>query len=228
LGCTSAICSDKTGTLTQNEMTVNNLWLPGQELEVTGLGYAPEGKIIYNNSEVSASDHADLKLLLTTASLCCNAHLVPPSNKSDCYTVLGDPTEACLGVVAQKAGIDIDLQATLTPRLKELPFDSRRKRMTTIHQLGKPINGSQRIAYIKGAPKEVLELCTGIYTQGKREELTAEQRNEIMQANDKYARNGLRVLAVACRLLSGENNLPTELSLVWLAYCSFGGFRCHL
>jgi Ca2+-transporting ATPase len=212
LGCTSVICSDKTGTLTQNEMTVNNLWLPGQELEVTGLGYAPEGKIIYNNSEVSASDHADLKLLLTAASLCCNAHLVPPSNESDRYTVLGDPTEACLGVVAQKAGIDIDLQVTLTPRLKELPFDSRRKRMTTIHQMEKPINGSQRIAYIKGAPKEVLELCTGINKQGKQEELNALQRNEIMQANDRYARDGLRVLAVACRLLSPENNLPTDLS----------------
>lgn len=212
LGCTSVICSDKTGTLTQNEMTVSNLWLPDQEFDVTGLGYAPVGKILAGSREISAADNGDLKLLLTASGLCSNARVVPPNEESDRYTVLGDPTEACLGVVAQKAGIDIDEQSTLTPRLRELPFDSRRKRMSTIHQLEKPINGSQRIAYIKGAPKEVLELCTGIYKQGNKEELTDEQRTQIMQANDKYASNGLRVLAVAYRPLSRNDNLPAALS----------------
>jgi len=144
--------------------------------------------------------------------LCSNARVVPPNDESDRYTVLGDPTEACLGVVAQKAGIDMNQQATSTPRLRELPFDSRRKRMSTIHQLEQPINGCQRIAYIKGAPKEVLELCTGVYHQGHREELTVEQRSQIMQANDGYASKGLRVLAVACRPLSREMKLPAALS----------------
>jgi magnesium-transporting ATPase (P-type) len=212
LGCTSVICSDKTGTLTQNEMTVSNLWLPDQEFEVTGLGYAPVGKILAGKREVSAAGNEDLKLLLTAASLCSNARVVPPNEESDRYTVLGDPTEACLGVVAQKAGIYIDEQSALTPRLRELPFDSRRKRMSTIHQLEKSINGSQRIAYIKGSPKEVLELCTGIYRQGSRGELTDEQRTQIMEANDRYARNGLRVLAVAYRTLSRADNLPAALS----------------
>lgn len=212
LGCTSVICSDKTGTLTQNEMTVCNLWLPDQELEVTGLGYAPVGNIIDGSREVSVADHADLKTLLTAAALCSNARVVPPNGESDRYTVLGDPTEACLGVVAQKAGIDIGEQATLTPRLRELPFDSRRKRMSTIHQLEQPVDGSRRIAYIKGAPKEVLELCTGINKQGTREELTDEQRTQIMRANDSYASKGLRVLAVAYRLLNRESNLPAALS----------------
>lgn len=212
LGCTTVICSDKTGTLTQNEMTVSNLWLPGQELGVTGLGYAPVGKVLNGEVEVSVTNNEDLKMLLTAASLCSNARIVPPNEESDRYTVLGDPTEACLGVVAQKAGIDIDQQGTLIPRLRELPFDSRRKRMSTIHQLEKPINGSQRIAYIKGAPKEVLELCTRINKNGKKEELTIEQRNEIMEANDRYARNGLRVLAVAYRNLLKEDNLPSSLS----------------
>jgi potassium/sodium efflux P-type ATPase len=211
LGCTTVICSDKTGTLTQNEMTVNNLWIPSQELEVTGIGYAPVGKVMAGDKEVTANDNGDLKLLLTAAALCSNARLIPPGKDSDRYTVLGDPTEACLGVVAQKAGIDVDHQSTITPRLRELPFDSRRKRMTTIHQLEKPINGSQRIAYIKGAPKEVLELCTNIYTNGKQSEITDEQRDRIMQANDKYARSGLRVLAVAYRLISKGSNLPTAL-----------------
>ena len=212
LGCTTVICSDKTGTLTQNEMTVSNLWLPGQELKVTGLGYAPVGKIISGDKEIYAAGNKDLKTLLTAASLCSNARLVPPNDETDRYTVLGDPTEACLGVVAQKAGIDVDKQSILTPRLRELPFDSRRKRMSTIHQLKKPISGSNRIAYVKGAPKEVLELCTGIFKQGTRVEITDEERSEIIQANDKYARNGLRVLAVAYRLISREDNLPAALS----------------
>ena len=212
LGCTTVICSDKTGTLTQNEMTVNNLWLPGQELEVTGIGYAPIGKVMAGDKQVTVSDNEGLRMLLTAAALCSNARLIPPSEDTDRYTVLGDPTEACLGVAAQKAGIDVDKQSTITSRLRELPFDSRRKRMTTIHQLEKSINGSQRIAYIKGAPKEVLELCISIYTNGRISKMDDDQRNRIMQANDKYARNGLRVLAVAYRLISKEDDLPAALS----------------
>jgi magnesium-transporting ATPase (P-type) len=212
LGCTTVICSDKTGTLTQNEMTVCNLWLPGQELEVTGQGYAPVGKVIDQGKEISADGDESLKTLLTAASLCSNARLVLPTEDNDRYTVLGDPTEACLGVAAQKAGIDIAQQSRLTPRIRELPFDSRRKRMSTIHQLEKPVNGSSRIAYIKGAPKEVLDLCTSILKKGASAEITDEDRSEIMQANDKYARKGLRVLAVSCRYLSLDDGLPAAMS----------------
>jgi len=212
LGCTTVICSDKTGTLTQNEMTVNNLWLPEGEYTVTGLGYAPIGKVMDGDQQITAEDHRGLKLLLTAASLCSNARIVPPGPENDRYTVLGDPTEACLGVAAQKAGIDVEQQVTETPRIRELPFDSRRKRMTTIHALSKPVDGCQRVAYIKGAPKEVLELCTEIFSGGKRIQITEEQRSDIMQANDRYARNGLRVLAVACRYISRDMNLPAALS----------------
>lgn len=213
LGCTTVICSDKTGTLTQNEMTVNHLWLPGQALEVTGQGYAPVGDITANGKKITANDSSGLRLLVTAASLCSNARLVPPEKDTDRYTVLGDPTEACLSVAAQKAGIQPTEQASLTPRIRELPFDSRRKRMTTIHQLSQPVSGCQRIAYIKGAPKEVMELCTGIYVNGKREDMTDEYRQAIMQANDGYARNGLRVLAVSYRLISRDDkSIPTALS----------------
>ena len=212
LGCTSVICSDKTGTLTQNEMTVCNLWLPGQELEVTGLGYVPVGKIINKGKEITAAGDPALNMLLTAASLCSNARIIPPNEDNDRYTVLGDPTEACLGVVARKAGIDLEAQALKTPRIRELPFDSRRKRMSTIHVLETPVNGSSRIAYIKGAPKEVLDLCTGIYKQGAKVEISDEDRKEIMQANDMYARNGLRVLAISCRYLTREDGLPVALS----------------
>ena len=212
LGCTTVICSDKTGTLTQNEMTVSNLWLPEGEYQVTGLGYAPTGSIMAGERQVTAAGTPGLNLLLTAASLCSNARVVSPETKEDRYTVLGDPTEACLGVVAEKAGIHVDEQLAAMPRVRELPFDSRRKRMTTIHALTKPVDGCQRVAYVKGAPKEVLELCNEIYDANHRTPLTPQQRSEIMQANDRYARNGLRVLAVACRYISKDMNLPAALS----------------
>jgi len=212
LGCATVICSDKTGTLTQNEMTVCDLWLPGRELTVTGLGYAPEGKIMEGEKELNASSDPDLKTLLTAASLCSNARVLPPNEENARYTVLGDPTEACLGVVAQKAGVNPEKQQQLTPRLRELPFDSRRKRMSTIHQLERPVNGTSRIAYIKGSPKEVMELCTGILKNGERNDMTDARRAEIMRENDKYAGMGLRVLAVACRYLRKEDGLPAAMS----------------
>lgn len=212
LGSTTVICTDKTGTLTQNEMTVSDLWLAEKEYKVTGIGYGPEGSIFDGNKKVMTNDDKDMKLLLTAAALCSNARLLPPNGDSARYTVLGDPTEACLGVVAGKAGIDIKKQKELTPRLRELPFESRRKRMTTIHQLESPIEGAQRIAYVKGAPKEVMELSLSIRVNGEVKPMTDKLRKDIMEANDNYARNGLRVLAVAYRLLHKGDNIPTAMS----------------
>jgi magnesium-transporting ATPase (P-type) len=212
LGSTKVICTDKTGTLTQNEMTVSNLWLAAQEYTVTGVGYSANGEVQKNGKKVNANDDADLKLLLTAAALCSNARLVPPSNEAARYTVLGDPTEACLGVVAEKAGLNIPKQAEATPRLRELPFESRRKRMTTIHELEKPMDGSRRIAYIKGAPKEMIKLSNYIRINGEVKEMTEQQRGEIMDANDRYARNGLRVLGVSYRILRKEDNIPVAMS----------------
>jgi P-type Ca2+ transporter type 2C len=149
---------------------------------------------------------------LTAAALCSNARLLPPNEESARYTVLGDPTEACLGVAAAKAGIDVKRQAELTPRLRELPFESRRKRMATVHQMEKLMEGTQRIAYVKGAPKEIMELSQSIRVNSEVIPITEKLRKEIMDANDGYARNGLRVLAVAYRLLHINDNLPTAMS----------------
>jgi magnesium-transporting ATPase (P-type) len=212
LGSTTVICTDKTGTLTQNEMTVSNLWLADKEYEVTGVGYSAVGDVLLKGNKTMADQDADMKLLLTAAALCSNARLLPPSVESARYTVLGDPTEACLGVVAEKAGINIPKQAELTPRLKELPFESRRKRMTTIHELEKPVEGTRRIAYVKGAPKEIMKLSEFIRVNGEVQAMTEDMRTNIMDANDRYARNGLRVLAVAYRLIHREDNVPTALS----------------
>lgn len=212
LGSTTVICTDKTGTLTQNEMTVSNLWLADKEYEVSGVGYSSKGAVICGGKETLADDDPDMKLMLTAAALCSNARLLPPNEESNRYTVLGDPTEACLGVVAEKAGINMVKQAELTPRLRELPFESRRKRMTTIHELEKPVEGTRRIAYTKGAPKEVMKLSEYIRINGEIQPMTEDMRTKIMEANDNYARNGLRVLAVAYRLLHKEDNLPVAMS----------------
>lgn len=205
LGSTSVICTDKTGTLTQNEMTVNHLWTATREYEITGVGYAPEGQIEAEGRSWRAVDDADLELLLEGGLLCGNARLAEPEEEGKRYEVYGDPTEACLIVSAQKGGIDrAELEARM-PRVKELPFESRRKRMTTVHALEHPLDGARRIAFTKGAPNEVVRLSTHVRVNGVVEPMTEELRQRIMEANDTYAADGLRVLAVAYRPLDGTN-----------------------
>lgn len=206
LGCTTVICTDKTGTLTQNEMTVSNLWIDGASLDVSGVGYdATGGSILSEGKSVTKSP--ELTELLCAAGLCCNARLLPPNGDSSRFTVLGDPTEAALIVLAQKYGLDLDALRTSIPRLRELPFDSGRKRMSTVHQ-GR---GKNRIVYVKGAPKEVLELCTQHSRKGKTVEMSDADRADIMAVNDGYARSGLRVLAVAVRTITPDDGLPVSL-----------------
>jgi P-type Ca2+ transporter type 2C len=205
LGCTTVICTDKTGTLTQNEMTVSNIYFNGRSLNVTGVGYGADGKIFDDDKEVE-KDNRDLKELLTAAALCSNARLLPPNEEIKKWVVLGDPTEACLLVVAGKYGINLDKENTNIPRLREIPFDSSRKRMSTIHQLR-----GERISYTKGAPKEVLEISKWIRIDGQDQLMTEEKFREIMEVNDNYARNGLRVLGVAIRKLTKELNLPKSM-----------------
>ena len=207
LGCATAICTDKTGTLTQNEMTVSNVWMDGSDMEVTGVGYDAAGGEIRKDGQPAPHGDKSLSELLTAAALCCNARLLPPDEKSPRFTVLGDPTEAALLVVAQKDGLDLRQLGAGLPRLRELPFDSGRKRMTTIHQA----NGGSRVAFVKGAPKEVLELCARRKHDGAAVPMTEEDFRGIMAVNDGYARNGLRVLAVAARDLTGDTSLPESL-----------------
>ncbi len=205
LGCTTVICTDKTGTLTQNEMTVSSIWTNGAQFDVTGVGYdAKEGSILRNGKKVLADK--EMRELLSAAALCCDARLVPPNEESARHTVLGDPTEAALLVLARKGGLDLDDLNRDMPRLRELPFDSGRKRMSTIHQFP-----GGRIAYVKGAPKEVLELCTHIRQGGETAALDESSRARVMEANDRYAGDGLRVLAVAARTLSAGAGLPKNL-----------------
>jgi magnesium-transporting ATPase (P-type) len=197
LGCTTVICTDKTGTLTQNEMTVRGLWLFNRGLTITGAGYMPEGRIMEGEEPVMVD--GDLRLLLIAGGLCNNSRVIPPDTKTPHWTVLGDRTEAAMKVAALKAGIDLEAEVRYTPRLRELPFNSIRKRMCTIHQLQ-----SSRVAYVKGAPKEILGVCSHVRWNQKNHAMDENFSSEIMAANDAYARNGLRVLAVARRELSDD------------------------
>ena len=206
LGATSVICSDKTGTLTQNAMTVNHLWTLSGNYEVTGLGYAPEGHIEQDGHPVSLKENDLLNRLVRFSHLASNAQVVAPSADNPNYTVLGDPTEACLNVLAEKAGLDLNDNHTWAPRIKEIPFDSDRKRMTTVHSLEKGLDGSHHISITKGAPKEVMELCSDYYDgQGAIKSMTTTERQAILAANDQFARDGLRVLAVAYRPLESQH-----------------------
>jgi P-type Ca2+ transporter type 2C len=217
LGSATVICTDKTGTLTQNEMTVRDLWLAGRRITVTGVGYAPQGKIVDDGKEDPVDDQ-DVRQLLVAAGLCNNARLLAPNEEHPQWTILGDPTEAALRVVAPKGGIDLGAEVRRAPRICELPFDSRRKRMSTIHQAQ-----DSRLVFVKGAPKEVLALCTQIRWDGQELALDGALRLKIMQANDEYARNGLRVLAIARRRLDDHptdhtpESIERELTFLGLA-----------
>lgn len=188
----------RNGQDTQNEMTVNHLWQNGKSYQVTGLGYAPEGQILFEGDNIcfGNSDRGDLEKLIRFAHLCSNAQVLPPNDDRSTYTVLGDPTEACLNVLLEKSGINIQENRKFAPRLKELPFDSVRKRMTTIHSLGGD-EKDKKISITKGAPKEILDLSDYVLSDGKVIPLNKEERNKIQLANDTFAKDGLRVLAVS-------------------------------
>jgi P-type Ca2+ transporter type 2C len=210
LGCTTVICTDKTGTLTQNEMTVCDIWVAGRRIAVTGVGYTPEGKMVDQGQSLRSPVNGDLRHLLLAATQCNNAHLVPPNGDSSHWTVLGDPTEAALQVAALKGGLDLGAEVRQMPRLRELPFDSRRKRMSTIHQNSNATDGL--VAFVKGAPKEVLALCTHFWCNNGTEPLDSALRAQVIAMNDDYARRGLRVLAIARRDLPDRLTLPRSLS----------------
>ena len=217
LGCTSIICTDKTGTLTQNEMTVNKLWISGLHLAVTGVGYNPEGEIRSEGQDVPVHLKADLHQLLVASGLCTNARLLQPDAKSPQWTILGDPTEAAILVAARKGGVSIEQENQKFPRIREFPFESGRKMMSTIHR-----TGDNDVLYLKGAPNNVIPLSASILMQGNVYPISEKLRTEITQINDAYASEGLRVLAVATRNLPGgtssdpQNSIETDLTFLGL------------
>ncbi len=184
LGSTTVICTDKTGTLTRNEMTVVSLWLPGgRAIDVQGVGYAPEGALVEGGGAADPADPA-LRDLLLAAALCNDAELLPPEDERAAWTVLGDPTEGALLVLARKAGLATDDLRRAAVREAELPFDSDTKLMATRHRTA----DAARRVWIKGAPEAVLRLCGAAGSMPHR---TAREAAEAM------ASQALRVLAFA-------------------------------
>jgi Ca2+-transporting ATPase len=230
LSATSVICTDKTGTLTKNEMTVRYLWLPSsaptprgaatggengdrlepQLIEVTGAGYDPTDGTV----EMPATPEVGwkIRLLLMGAALCSNARLMHPSPNR--WQEIGDPTEAALLVVAAKAGLNLESLQHQFPRLREVPFDSRRRMMTVVLDWRasdiwpSPI---PQLAITKGAPLEVLRHCRHILRNGTIEVLTHSLGDEVIAANDDLARQGFRVLGLAARRLEEQlQTLPAQ------------------
>ncbi len=207
LGCTTVICTDKTGTLTKNEMTVRELWFNGNRVEVSGAGYEPSGVFSVDGKPLTLEQLESLAILMRSASFCNNARLIEPPAGEENWSILGDPTEAALLTAARKAGFEYDSELRAANRVFELPFDSVRKRMTTVHQ-----HESGRIGYVKGAPREVLELCTHVETVTGPVKLSDDDRREIVAQNDLFARDGLRVLAMAYRPIDdSEQELTPDL-----------------
>ncbi len=190
LGCTNCICSDKTGTITRNEMTVSEIALSGRRLLVTGTGYSPEGELLENGRTVQRGDDAIVATLLTAAVLCNDSALV---HDGIGWRVNGDPTEGALLVLAAKGGLAKEDVEEQHPRVGEIPFDSERKRMTTVHKT----QGQHVLVCTKGAPEMVLPLCAQVLDGGGPRAMTEEDRRDIRAAGRSMAGAALRVLAIA-------------------------------
>lgn len=199
LGSTNIICTDKTGTITKNEMMVRKIWIPYSVVDVSGSGYQPEGQFICGNKEVSHEQVRELRLLMRSATFANDAKLLEPANPHDKWKISGDPTEAALLVAAKKNGFEWEERIKSQPRVLELPFDSKRKSMSSIHQ-----KGLVKMAYIKGAPKKIIALSNQISVNGKAQEFTSQDKEEIIKVHDELAASGLRILAMAYRELPPE------------------------
>jgi len=207
LGSTTVICSDKTGTLTQNQMTATKIYTDGQFFSITGEGYRPTGDFYLDDKKVDPKANTALEQLLKIGALCNDAKLekVNQGEDSSNWRILGDPTEGALVVAAAKAGLFTSELEKDQPRLKEIPFDSDRKLMTTIH----PWDGKY-VAYVKGAPDVLISRSKYIFKANQVRPLTQDDIEEISKANKAMASHALRVLALAYRPLDELPEEPTS------------------
>lgn len=216
LGSTTVICSDKTGTLTQNEMTVTRAWVDGQYVAVSGQGYAPVGDFLIDDQKVDLEQYPAIRTALWVGAL--NNDAILEQIKTDEgkleYKMVGDPTEGSMLVAALKAGAFQTALNKAYPRVDEVPFDSERKRMITIHSITDPkkedispfineANKNRHVVAIKGAPDLVLNLCTSYQPMddGEPVKLDENAKKRILAANDAMTKDALRVLGVAFRLV---------------------------
>ncbi len=213
LGCTTVICTDKTGTLTENQLVVSDIVLFRLHIKVTGSGYDPAGSFTDGGRTVDPSLNHGLSELLRAGMLCNDASLAADP-KTGKWAVLGDPTEGALLVAGGKAGYSPDDLLRQFPRAYELPFDLSRKRMTTLHRIDK-----QYIAFTKGSPESVLSICSHYLDGGNVRPLDPASSAHFIEQNVLLAARGLRVLAVAVRTSVRERqfeNCENEMTLLGL------------
>ena len=202
LGCTTVICSDKTGTLTKGEMTVRRIHYGGRPVEVTGVGYAPEGTFKGLKPEDGTAG-SGLELLLKAGVFCNDSAL---EEKEGRWAIKGDPTEGALVVAAAKFGLNPTELRLENPRIEEIPFSSERKRMTTLHRM----SDGRILAILKGAPELALAAADRFLDGGESRELTAEVRQKVVEANADMASDALRVLGFAYREVNEGTDVREE------------------
>ncbi|HET7658403.1 MAG TPA: HAD-IC family P-type ATPase, partial [Bacillales bacterium] len=203
LGCATVICSDKTGTLTQNQMTVTRLWSGGKTWEVTGTGYEPEGDFYENHRLINVHDRKPLLQLLTFGMLCNNAEITMRNKE---YVVNGDPTEGALAAAAIKAGLTREALGREFRFVKEFPFDSERKMMTVIVES----HAGERFAVTKGAPDIILTRTSEWLFNNRQERFTAQHKERIETEIRDMGLNALRTIAVAFRPLKRGEVIASE------------------
>jgi magnesium-transporting ATPase (P-type) len=199
LGSTNVICTDKTGTLTKAEMTVKAMYVGGHDYEVTGAGYEPVGEFVLDDATLPKDEvMRRLEPMMRAMTFCNDSKVLAPAEDKG-WRVIGDPTEGCLLVAAQKAGFDLQNELMERPKIYELPFESVRKRMSVVH-----VEGDGQKAFVKGAPSETIDRCAHVRLDGEVVPMTDELRERITAQNDEMSRQALRVLAVCERELSTE------------------------
>ncbi|MGD9142653.1 MAG: HAD-IC family P-type ATPase [Dehalococcoidia bacterium] len=190
LGSATVICSDKTGTLTLNQMTVREVYAGGRTINITGEGYSPDGEFICDEQKLSCVEEPDIMLHLRIGALCNDAIINREDEAS--WSVIGDPTEGALIVAAEKAGLHREDLDNLHPRLDEIPFQSEKLYMATFHPVKKG-----RVAYVKGAPEKLLDMSKSLYKDGKAVRLTEAVKVDILKMNEDMAKEAMRVIATA-------------------------------
>jgi Ca2+-transporting ATPase len=214
LGSTTVICTDKTGTLTKNEMTVRSLVTASDRVDFSGIGYNPKGEVLQHGKPISDSSILyEVERALQAASLANNAHV---HHSDDRWTIQGDPTEGALLVAAQKAQLQLETVKERFPRVNELPFSSERKLMSTIN---KDTRQEGRVeVFSKGAPDILLAHCTSELEGKKTRQLSPERRRAILATVDQLAKEALRTIGVAFHTLPAgqQSEDAIEQELVWL------------
>ena len=201
LGAASVICSDKTGTLTTNKMTVQEIMAGDKMIQVTGYGYKPEGKFYYQEEEYDPCKNPDTRRTLEIGTLCNDARLTQHRDGTEYWDIYGDPTEAALVVAAAKAGYHKDSLEHEKQRIDEIPFNSKTKYMATFHES----ENDDVWVYVKGAPEKILSYCNKIQLGGEIQTLSDKKRNTILETNHTMADRALRVLAMAYKKTTHEN-----------------------